>query len=236
MSMSRVKSLSTDGVSAQCLQEALALVAIHDQCLLCSTRSSAFDHRTIHAQATKSTCMGTRTQSGVGGRPRRRTPRRAALTLAGSISSSNTINANEAQNLVAGINSPTAPASSATPVNSTNRSGRGNHGGTMAMRSFRMGAKCDTAVNTNIVARAARADDSYVPEEIQSCQAQATKCRQRAEKNKQYRHTSSMVLMRGVHPHPATENVNLRLRRWAIGPPGQASAEARNPRIAAAPK
>jgi hypothetical protein len=31
--------------------------------------------------------MGTLTQSGVGGRPRRRTPRRAALTLAGSISS-----------------------------------------------------------------------------------------------------------------------------------------------------
>ena len=67
-----------------------------------------------------------------------------------------------AQNLNGGISRPTAPATSVRPVMNTSRSGRGSPGGTIAMSSLFMGAKCDTAVNRNIVASATRALCSHV--------------------------------------------------------------------------
>jgi hypothetical protein len=39
-----------------------------------------------------------------------------------------------------------------TPVTQTIKSGRGIPGGTIATRSFRIGAKCEIEVNTNTVA------------------------------------------------------------------------------------
>ena len=114
-------------------------------------------HRIAHAHAMSRSCMGTRSQSDVAGRPRNSTPRRAALMFAGSMAASRTIRPAAADRVVDGINNPTAPASSARPVRSTNTSGRGRAGGTIAIRSFFIGAKCDVAVNRNIVASATRA-------------------------------------------------------------------------------
>jgi hypothetical protein len=53
-------------------------------------------------------------------------------------------------------NRPSAPATCATPVKTTKRSGRGSPGGTIATRSFFIGVKCEIAVNRNIVASATR--------------------------------------------------------------------------------
>src|SRR2546427_8194917 len=89
-------------------------------------------------------------------------PRLAALTLAGNISTINIIRPHAAQNLVGSNRRPSAPASSATPVTDTKRSGRGSPGGTMATRSFFIGVKCEIAVNRNIVANATRALASHV--------------------------------------------------------------------------
>jgi hypothetical protein len=49
-----------------------------------------------------------------------------------------------------------------TPVKNTSRSGRGKPGGTFAMRSAFIGAKCEIAVNRNIVASTTRALLSHV--------------------------------------------------------------------------
>jgi hypothetical protein len=76
----------------------------------------------------KSPCIGTRSHSGVARRPRSGMLRLAALIVAGNISTSNTIRPHAAQDVVAGIISPTAPGSSAMPVMSTRRSGRGKPG------------------------------------------------------------------------------------------------------------
>ena len=119
-------------------------------------------HPTVHAQTMNSSCIGTRSHSDVARRPRRSTPRRAALMFAGSIATISTMRPEAARNVVAGISSPTAPASSAIPVPNTSTSGRGSAGGTIAMRSFFIGVKCDIAVNTNIVASAIRALTSHV--------------------------------------------------------------------------
>jgi len=43
------------------------------------------------------------------------------------------------------------------------------------MRSLRIGAKCDTAVNTNIVASAARAHDSHVAKKSTPAKPRARK-------------------------------------------------------------
>ncbi len=54
---------------------------------------------------------------------------------------------------VTGSNRPAAPSSSSTPVTVTSRPGAGNRGGTIAMRSRRIGgAKWATPVSTNIAA------------------------------------------------------------------------------------
>jgi hypothetical protein len=45
-------------------------------------------HRIAHAHAMSRSCMGTRSQSDVAGRPRNSTPRRAALMFAGSMAAS----------------------------------------------------------------------------------------------------------------------------------------------------
>jgi hypothetical protein len=52
-------------------------------------------------------------------------------------------------------------ASSASPVAKTRTSGLGSTGGTMAIRSFFIGVKCDIAVNANIAASDTRADTSH---------------------------------------------------------------------------
>ena len=114
-------------------------------------------HRTIHVQAMKTSCIGTRIHSGMTRCPRSCTPRRTALILAGSISISRRINPQTDHTLRDGSSNPTAPASSAIPVMKTRSSGRGSERGTIAIRSFRIGAKCEVPVKRNIVTSAARA-------------------------------------------------------------------------------
>jgi len=77
--------------------------------------------------------------------------------FAGSIAIMRAIKPMAAQNVVRGTSRPIAPASSAMPVISTSTSGRGKAGGTIAMRSFFIGVKCDAAVKKNMVDSAARA-------------------------------------------------------------------------------
>src|SRR4029450_6085295 len=89
------------------------------------------------------------------------TPRRAALMFAGNIASISTIRPHAAQNFVAGINNPAAPATSAIPVARTSKSGRGREGGTIAIKSFFIRVKCDIAVNRNIAASDTRAHTSH---------------------------------------------------------------------------
>jgi hypothetical protein len=64
-------------------------------------------HRIAHAHAMSRSCMGTRSQSDVAGRPRNSTPRRAALMFAGSMAASRTIRPAAADRVVDGINNPT---------------------------------------------------------------------------------------------------------------------------------
>ena len=101
--------------------------------------------------------MGVRIHKGVARRPRRRIPRRDALTLAGNRTNISAIRPTADHHRVASNRRPTAPASSISPVEKTSKSGRGKLGGTIAIRSFLIGAKCAIAVKTNIVARAKRA-------------------------------------------------------------------------------
>ena len=98
--------------------------------------------------------MGARIQSGVDGRPRNVTPRRAALTFAGNIATRSRIRPQAAHGRVAANKRPAAPASSRTPVAKTMMSGRGMDAGTMAIKSLRIGPKCERAVNANMVASA----------------------------------------------------------------------------------
>ena len=98
--------------------------------------------------------MGARIQSGVDGWPRNVTPRRAALTFAGNMATRSRIRPQAAHGRVAANKRPAAPASSRTPVANTAMPGRGMVGGTMAIKSLRIGPKCERAVNANIVASA----------------------------------------------------------------------------------
>ncbi|MFC6576993.1 CxxxxCH/CxxCH domain-containing protein [Planomonospora parontospora] len=61
-------------------------------------------------------CSGTRCHSGVAASPARVTPASAAWTLAGSMSTNSRARQIPAARRVAGSTSPTAPASSRTPV------------------------------------------------------------------------------------------------------------------------
>lgn len=119
--------------------------------------------RTAHVHTMNEACIGIRIHNAVATFPRRRTPRRAALMFAGRSNTSNAINPHAAPYRVPGASRPTAPMASATPVKETSRSGRGSAGGTIAIRSFLMGPKCDVAVNKNIVASAHRALTIHVP-------------------------------------------------------------------------
>jgi hypothetical protein len=98
--------------------------------------------------------MGALIHSGVTRWPRSLIPRRAALTFAGNKATKSRIRPKAAQKRVASKRSPAAPANSNMPVKKTRRSGRGRLGGTIAIKSFLIGAKWETAVKTNIVASA----------------------------------------------------------------------------------
>ena len=96
--------------------------------------------------------MGIRIHNGVAGFPLNVTPRRAALTFAGNIARRSRISPHAAHCRVGTSKSPIAPPISRSPVSVTSRSGRGNPGGTMAIRSFLGDAKCAIALKKNIVA------------------------------------------------------------------------------------
>ena len=85
-------------------------------------------YRTVHAHTMYRICIGTRSHISGAGRPRSSTPRRAALMFTGPIAIMRRMRPVAAQNAVAGSNSPMAPASSAIPVTSTSKSGRGSAG------------------------------------------------------------------------------------------------------------
>jgi hypothetical protein len=106
--------------------------------------------------------MGIRIHKGVATFPLNLTPRRAALTFAGNIARSSRISPHAAHCRVGATKRPIAPAISRSPVSVTSRSGRGNPGGTMAIRSFLGDVKCAIAVKTNIVASAKRAHVNHV--------------------------------------------------------------------------
>ncbi len=110
--------------------------------------------------------MGIPMHRGVARRPRRGIPRRDALTLAGNMANSSDIRPSAAHHRVASNRRPTPPASSISPVEKTSKSGRGKPGGTIAIRSFLIGAKCAMAVKTNIVARAKRALAIHAPKTV----------------------------------------------------------------------
>ena len=114
-------------------------------------------HLTYQAHTMNKACIGTLSLRGVVRRPRSSIPRRAALTLAGSIAAISRMRPYAAQNRVPSNSRPAAPASSRMPVTKTRRSGRGRPGGTIAIKSLLIGAKCEAEVKTNIVTRAKRA-------------------------------------------------------------------------------
>jgi hypothetical protein len=104
----------------------------------------------------KRSCIGTRSQRGVAGRPRSVTPARAAWMFAGKTAMKKRISAMPAAVRVAGITSPIAPANSQSPVKKTMARGRGTHCGIMRMRSSFIGVKCALAVKRSITARPSR--------------------------------------------------------------------------------
>ncbi|GLE51342.1 hypothetical protein ATCCBAA256_09280 [Mycobacterium montefiorense] len=73
--------------------------------------------------------------------------------MAGNIASISASRHTAAAVRVAVSSSPAAPSSSSTPVTVTSRPGAGNRGGTIAIRSRRIGgAKCAIPVRTNMAA------------------------------------------------------------------------------------
>ena len=102
-------------------------------------------------------CIGTRSHSGVTRRPRISSRGAAHVGRTGSIAAISRMRPHAAQNRVVSKSRPAAPANSRTPVAKTSKSGRGRLGGTIAIRSFLIGAKCETSVKRNMVTRAKRA-------------------------------------------------------------------------------
>ena len=100
--------------------------------------------------------MGTRSQRGVAGRPRRVSSARAAWIFAGKTAMKKRISAMSAARRVSGITRPNAPASSQSPVKKTIARGHGTHCGVMRMRSSFIGVKCALPVKRSMTARPSR--------------------------------------------------------------------------------
>jgi len=128
--------------------------------------------------------MGARIQSGVDGRPRNLTPRRAALTFAGNIATSSRMRPHAAHGRVASNKRPAAAAISRTPVAKTIMCGRGMDGVTMAIKSLRIGLKRERAVNANMVASA------YLAESCQSLNGDTPKAPRSRQKTSEPNRTA----------------------------------------------